>query len=116
MKFSICIPNYNYARFLGRTLRSVLDQSFADLEVIVSDNCSTDDSAKVAGGTGDPRVRLFRNRANVGFAGNLDRAASRAVGDWMILLSSDDLMLDEALATYASVVESLGERAERTVL
>jgi glycosyltransferase involved in cell wall biosynthesis len=116
MKFSICIPNYNYARFLGRTLQSVLGQSFADLEVVVSDNCSTDDSVAVASATGDSRVRVHCNRANVGFAGNLDRAASRATGDWMILLSSDDLMFDGALAAYAAVAAALGERAGRTVL
>jgi glycosyltransferase involved in cell wall biosynthesis len=116
MKFSICIPNYNYGRFLGRTLQSALGQSYSDLEVIVSDNCSTDDSVAVARATGDPRVQVHRNRTNVGFAGNLDRAASRASGDWMLLLSSDDLMLDGALAAYAAVAEALGERARRTVL
>ena len=38
MKFSVCIPNYNYARFLGRTIQSVLDQEGVDLEVVVSDD------------------------------------------------------------------------------
>ena len=45
--FSICIPNYNYARYVGETIQSVLDQSFQDFEVIVADNASTDDSVQV---------------------------------------------------------------------
>ena len=40
MKFSICIPNYNYGRYLGRTIQSVLDQQGADFELLVSDNAS----------------------------------------------------------------------------
>ena len=54
MKFSICIPNYNYEKYLGRTIQSVLDQTDADFEIVVSDNASTDRFA------GD-RARLQRS-------------------------------------------------------
>lgn len=116
MKFSICIPNYNYARFLGRTLQSVLDQTYGDFEIIVSDNASTDDSLRVVDSFADPRVRRRVNRTNVGFAGNLDRAAGEARGDVIILLSSDDVMLPDALATYAALYRALGNDAERTIV
>ena len=90
MKFSICIPNYNYGRYIGETIRSALDQH-AEVEVLVADNASTDDSVAVVESVGDARVHLRRNSWNVGFAGNLDRACAGATGDRMILLSSDDL-------------------------
>jgi len=116
MKFSICIPNYNYARYLGRTIQSVLDQTYGDFEILVSDNASTDDSAAVVESICDSRIRLTKNRCNVGFAANLDRAARHATGDFMILLSSDDVMRPTALDTYATVLNQLGRRAETTVL
>jgi glycosyltransferase involved in cell wall biosynthesis len=116
MKFSICIPNYNYGKFIGRTIQSVLDQTYSDFEIIVSDNASTDDSAAVVRAFSDPRVRLFVNRCNVGFAGNLDRAARRAEGDFLILLSSDDLLRPDILQTYAGIFTTLGADADSSLI
>ena len=115
MRFSICIPNYNYERYLGRTIASVLGQTHADLEVVVADNASTDRSVEIVEALEDPRVHLHVNRCNVGFAGNLDRAARPAEGDFQVMLSSDDLMRPEALATYARVLAATGH-AETTVV
>ena len=104
MTFSICIPNYNYERYLGRTIQSVLDQSGIDLEILVSDNASTDGSMNVVRGFNDPRIKVHVNNVNVGFAGNLDRAARMATGDFVIMLSSDDLILPGTLQAYANLM------------
>lgn len=115
MKFSICIPNYNYAQYIGETIRSALDQQ-AQVEVLVSDNASTDGSVDVVNAIGDPRIRLSRNRWNVGFAGNLDRACAGASGDRMVLLSSDDVARPEALGLYSRLADLIGaEKAQRSV-
>lgn len=116
MKFSICIPNYNYGRYLGRTIQSVLEQQGADFEVLVSDNASTDGSAEVVKKLADPRVHLQVNACNVGFAGNLDRAARMATGACMIMLSSDDLMRAGALAAYRKLFEYLGPRSSGSIV
>ena len=58
MTFSICIPNYNYGRYLGATIASALEQTYGDLEVHVSDNDSTDDSLAVLEPIDDPRFSL----------------------------------------------------------
>lgn len=113
--FSVCIPNYNYANYVVETIESVLRQDAA-LEVVVSDNASTDASASVIGAIGDDRVKLHVNRANIGFAGNLDRAVSLASGEWVLLVSSDDLVEPGALATYDRVIKALGARAQRSVI
>ncbi|HKD38416.1 MAG TPA: glycosyltransferase family 2 protein [Pirellulales bacterium] len=115
MKFSICIPNYNYERYLGRTIQSALDQQGADLEIVISDNASTDRSVEIVRGFADSRIRLSVNRCNVGFAGNLDRAARMAEGERMLMLSSDDLMRPGALATYRALFEKLGTAAETAI-
>ncbi len=112
--FSICIPNYNYAGYVGETIRSVLVQR-DDVEVIVADNASTDESVDVIEAIDDERIVLRRNAVNVGFAGNLDRATRGATGDRMILLSSDDLAEPHSLSTYDKLARALGPAAERSV-
>jgi glycosyltransferase involved in cell wall biosynthesis len=115
MKFSICIPNYNYERYLGRTIQSILEQDYQDLEILVSDNASTDGSVEVVRKFGDPRIQLHVNACNVGFGGNLDRSARMASGACIIMLSSDDLMRPCALATYNKLFESLGSRGRGAI-
>src|SRR5690349_18596953 len=102
--FSICIPNYNYGRYIGLTIQSVLDQSWPHFEIIVSDNASTDDSVSVVKSFSDPRIRLLQNPVNLGFASNLDHASETARGDYMMMLSSDDLMKPGALEIYAGLL------------
>jgi glycosyltransferase involved in cell wall biosynthesis len=115
MKFSICIPNYNYEKYLGRTIQSVLDQTGAEFEILVSDNASTDRSREIVSGFNDPRIRLHTNACNVGFAANLDRAARMATGDRMLMLSSDDLLRGGTLAMYRAFFAALGPAADRAV-
>jgi len=105
IKFSICIPNYNYAHYLAITIQSVLDQNYGNFEIIVADNASTDNSLEVVKSFQDDRVHLVENRYNVGFAPNLDKATEPSTGDYMILLSSDDIMKPSALEEYAKVIE-----------
>jgi glycosyltransferase involved in cell wall biosynthesis len=115
MKFSICIPNYNYERYLGRTIQSILDQDGQSFEVLVSDNASTDGSVALVKNFADPRIRLHVNACNVGFGGNLDRSARMATSEYMIMLSSDDLMRPAALATYQKLFEHLGAKGRSTI-
>ena len=114
--FSVCIPNFNYGHYLAETIQCVLNQTFADFEVIVVDNASTDNSVAVVESFTDSRIRLYRNRYNIGFAPNLQRASQYATGEFMILVSSDDLMYPTALEEYAKILKRQGERAHRTVL
>lgn len=111
MKFSVCIPNYNYEKYVGRTIESVFAQSYKNFEILVSDNASTDDSRDVISNFKDERLRLSVNACNVGFAANLEKAAQMASGDFFIMLSSDDLMRSDALETYQKLFTELGESA-----
>lgn len=104
MSVSVCIPNYNYEQYLGRTLQSVLDQTSQDFEIVIADNASTDNSVQVAEQFQDERIRVKVNACNVGFAGNLDRAGRMATRDTMLMLSSDDLMRPNALETYEQLL------------
>lgn len=115
--FSICIPNYNYSKYIGQSLQSVLDQSCQDFEIIVADNASTDDSLEVIASYAakSEKIRIIQNRYNIGFGPNVQKATQAAQGDFLIVLSSDDLMLPGALEIYKSVIESIGDKARHAV-
>lgn len=110
MKFSICIPNFNYEKYIGETIESVLAQDYEDFEIIIADNCSTDNSWEVIQkyASKDNRIKAYQNKFNLGFAGNLDRVTSFANNDYLILLSSDDIMNKGALSTYKKFYETVG--------
>lgn len=112
---SVMIPNFNYGRYIGETIESVLAQHRPDLEIVVCDNASTDDSVKVVGSYAQRGVRLAVNPCNVGFSSNLERVAAMARGRRMLLLSSDDRMASGALAAYERLEAALGPRADTAV-
>jgi len=115
ISLSVLIPNYNYARYLGETIESVLQQAPQDIEIVITDNASTDNSVEVVRNFGDERIRLSINPCNVGFAANLERVASLARGRRMLLLSSDDKMTPGAIDAYARMAAALGPRADHVV-
>lgn len=116
--FSVCVPNYNYGGYIAETIESALNQPGQDIEVVVADNASTDNSVEVVQAliAKHHNIELKVNRCNVGFYENLKRAASMASGEWMTLLSSDDLASSDAYPTYKKIIDELGEGAKRVVL
>lgn len=113
INFSICIPNYNYGRFIGDTIKSVFAQAYPYFEIIIVDNASTDDSIEVIRAFKDNRIRLFQNRYNIGFAPNLEKVVSLARNDYINLLSSDDQMKPGALEKYASLIRKFEDSASK---
>jgi glycosyltransferase involved in cell wall biosynthesis len=90
-RFTIGIPTYNRANFLKRSLACALDQTHSDVEIIVSDNASPDDTSEVVKSFGD-RVRYHRNPTNLGATANFERALELASGDFFSWLQDDDLI------------------------
>lgn len=85
---SVIIPSYNCARFLGRALQSVLDQTYSDYEVIVADDGSTDDTREVVMRSG-PRIRYMYQR-NRGLSAARNFALGAATGELIAYLDADD--------------------------
>lgn len=96
---SIVIPVYNRETFIGECLTSALQQSFADIEVIVSDNCSTDRTLAIAKdfASSDARVSVYANSENLGPARNWLSGIRLARGRYLKLLFSDDLLSYDAI-------------------
>jgi glycosyltransferase involved in cell wall biosynthesis len=100
-RFSIVIPTYNREDLVGYAIQSVLNQTFADFEIIVCDNCSTDDTAKVVRQYTDARVKYVRTPRHMVIADNWEFARSHASGDLIIMLGDDDALLPSALERFA---------------
>lgn len=90
-KVSVCIPtSHNRARYLGESLASVLSQEFADIEVVVCDNCSTDDTAAVVAAFGDERIRYHRHDTPISMSEGWLHALESAGGAYGAILGDDD--------------------------
>ena len=92
-RVSVGMPVYNAARWLDRSIEAILEQTFEDLELVISDNASTDESFDIAQRYADKdnRVRLFRNPANLGVSKNYSRLVQYARGEYFKWASSNDL-------------------------
>jgi glycosyltransferase involved in cell wall biosynthesis len=108
---SVCIPTYNYARFLGQAIESVLEQTFEDFELIVSDNASTDDTQDVIASHDDTRLRSFRNERNLGLFGNFSRCLELSRTDLVKFVCSDDWLDSRYLERALPVMEAHPEVA-----
>jgi glycosyltransferase involved in cell wall biosynthesis len=95
--FSVVVFTYNRASLLRDCITSILSQSFSDFELIVSDNCSDDNTEEVCRSFDDERIRYFRNESNFGLRGNLEAGTSHAVGEIVFLMGDDDILLQGAL-------------------
>src|SRR5579859_195058 len=102
---SVCIPCYNGERFIGRTLESVLRQTFTDFELVIVDDKSTDGTVSVIRGFTDARIRLIQNEKNLGLCLNWNRALSQTAGKYVKLLCEDDFLYPECLARQVAVLE-----------
>lgn len=102
---SIVMPVYNGGAYIGGAIDSVLSQAFDDFELVVIDDGSTDDSRAVAGGFGDPRVRVLTNATNRGLAFSRNRGIRESVGRYVAMLDADDLMLPNRLLRQVEYLE-----------
>lgn len=93
------------AAFIGETIQSVLDQSLANFEIIVVDDCSTDETKDEVLRFDDQRIRYYRNELNLGPEGNWNRCRELINGKYYKLLPHDDLLLPECLHDQVSVLE-----------
>lgn len=89
---SVVIPTYRRPEYLTTCLRSVVSQTYGNLEIIVNDNASEDDIRSVVDRFQDPRIRFFRNDETIGQTRNFSTALSRATGDYIALVGDDDIL------------------------
>jgi len=106
-KVSVIIPTYNRATKVRNAIDSALGQTFSDLEVIVVDDGSSDDTGKILQETYGSRIRYFA-QANQGASAARNKGLAEARGEWIALLDSDDLWEKEKLEWQFKVLERFG--------
>jgi glycosyltransferase involved in cell wall biosynthesis len=108
---SVVIPTHNRARTLGRAIRSVLAQTHGDLECIVVDDCSTDDTAAVVEAIDDPRLRYIPRERNGGAGAARNTGVAAARGHFIAFQDSDDEWLLDKLAHQVAAMRDGPETA-----
>lgn len=109
---SICIPCYNAAPFIGETLQSVLAQTYANLEIIICDDQSKDNTVEVAKTFIDSRISIHENERNLGSSGNYNQALSYANGKYVKLLCADDVVAPDCIEKQVRAFE---ENADKNI-
>lgn len=116
MKMTIVVPTRSRASTLRQTLLTCTQQSYGDLEILVSDNCSDDDTEAVARSTGDPRVRYLRTPRRVSMRENFEFSLSHVTGGFVGFMGDDDGLFPGAIEKTASFIRASGASAVTSVL
>jgi abequosyltransferase len=100
VKLSFCIPTYNHARFLGAALDSILAQVVGEFEIVIVDGASTDNTSEVVAEYQNrtPAIRYRRMPVNRGIDPDIAEVVAMATGDYIWLMSSDDVIAEGAVA------------------
>lgn len=94
---SVILPSYNHAKYISIAIESVLNQTFTNYELLISDDCSTDGTIDVIKNYHDIRIKTFFSQQNQGATFNHNFLISQAKGDFIALISSDDVWFPERL-------------------
>ena len=107
---SICIPNYNNAQFIGEAIESSIAQTYPNLEIIVVDNVSTDNSWEIIQNYAQHKyVKVFLNEKNLGMVGNFRRTYEYSNGELITYLCSDDSLSKDAICENVAILRKYRE-------
>ena len=90
-KVSIGIPSYNHEKYISETIESILNQTFQDFEIIITDDGSSDNSLDVIKSISDPRIKLFVFDENQGACKAVNNCIKNSRGEYFAYVSSDDV-------------------------
>jgi len=108
---SICIPTYNGAKYIRETLDSAINQTYKNIEIIITDDCSSDETLSICFqyAKKDPRIKVFQNNQNLGLVGNWNESIEKSSSNWIKFLFQDDLLKP------VCVEEMIAEAIEKNV-
>ncbi len=105
-RVTVVVPTYNRAQWLGGAIASVLAQTHRDFELVVSDNCSTDETPTVVAGFDDPRLRYVRSERHVGLNEHYNLCVSEIETEYFLIVPDDDELLPDAIETLVPVLDA----------
>ena len=102
---SIIMPSFNTGKYISDSIKSVLEQTYKNWELIIVDDCSVDDTDEVVKSFKDARIKYFKNQSNSGAAVSRNKALKEANGRWIAFLDSDDLWSKDKLEKQIRFME-----------
>ena len=105
---SVIMPSWNTAQYIAQSIQSVINQTYTKWELIIVDDCSTDNTDEVVEGFKDKRIKYLKNEVNSGAALTRNRAMREARGEWIAFLDSDDLWRPTKLEHQISFMKKNG--------
>lgn len=105
-KVSICLLTYNHDHLIAKVIDSIIKQTFKDYELIISDDCSKDNTWEIITDYAkNGNIKAVRTPENLGMAGNTNYSASFAQGKYLAILHDDDLIAEDLLEKWVNVAE-----------
>lgn len=111
---SIIMPSWNTADFIRESIDSVLAQTYTNWELLIVDDCSTDNTDEVVASYKDERIKYFKNEKNSGAALTRNKALREAQGEWIAFLDSDDLWTVDKLEKQIKFMNDRGYKLSFT--
>ncbi|MCX6701647.1 MAG: glycosyltransferase family 2 protein [Candidatus Zambryskibacteria bacterium] len=105
-KITVFIPLYNNEKYIGKTIESILKQTYQDFEILIIDDKSTDKSVEIVMSYNDPRIRLMHNDKNEGVVYTRNRGLEETHTDYIAILDSDDISLPTRLEEQIKFLET----------
>ena len=87
-RVSVIMPSYNKEKYIAKSIKSILNQTYRDFELLIIDDVSTDSSVEIIRSFDDPRIRFYQNEQNVGMAANRNIGIEKAGGEFIALLDA----------------------------
>ena len=103
---SIIMPSWNTAKWIGESIESVINQTYSNWELIIVDDCSSDNTEEIVNRYSDKRIRYIKNEKNLGAALTRNRAIREAHGEWIAFLDSDDLWMPRKLEKQVAFMKN----------
>jgi glycosyltransferase involved in cell wall biosynthesis len=101
----ICLPTFNVENTIDATLRSLLNQTYKNFNILVVDNCSDDNTVGVVSSFEDSRVKVIRNLKNLGSEGNFTKCIQEAYGEYTAIYHADDIYHPEIISQQVAFLE-----------
>lgn len=105
---SVIMPSFNTGKYIKQSIESVMAQTYQNWELLIVDDCSTDNTDDIIASISDERIRYYKNEHNSGAAVSRNRALREAKGKWIAFLDSDDLWMPDKLEKQIAFMERNG--------
>lgn len=100
---SIYIPSYNNEKYIAETINCIINQTYKNWELVISDDCSMDKTVQIVKSFNDSRIRLIEQKTNLGLGGNWNSSISELKGEYVKLLCGDDLITKDCLEKQVAI-------------